>query len=175
MGAPKALAVLDGETFVAGLVRRLLAGGCATVTVVVGADAERVRAAVPAPGRVVVAADWARGMRASLRAGVAACPPGDLLLTHVDRPRVAPATLARLRAAAPGRAVIPTFEGRGGHPVRLPAGLRPRLLQDDDAPLRTLLGDALRLPVDDADVRLNLNTPEALAALGGWLPGGGPT
>ncbi|MCA9526557.1 MAG: NTP transferase domain-containing protein, partial [Myxococcales bacterium] len=72
MGAPKALAVLDGETFVAGLVRRLLAGGCATVTVVVGADAERVRAAVPAPGRVVVAADWARGMRASLRAGVAA-------------------------------------------------------------------------------------------------------
>ncbi|MEZ4463920.1 MAG: nucleotidyltransferase family protein [bacterium] len=175
MGCPKALALLDGETFVAAVVRRLRAAGCATVTVVLGAEAARVAPAVPPEARWVVAPDWAAGMRASLRAGVAACPPGDLLLTHVDRPRVAATTLALLVAAPAGRPVIPTFEGRGGHPVRVPSALRSRLLEADDAPLKTLLGDALRLPVDDPDVRLNINTPEALRALGGWLPGGGPT
>lgn len=163
MGRPKALLTLNGETFVARLVRRFVEAGCGPVVVVTGADAAVIGPALPADAVEVVAPDWADGMRASLRAGLAVLPPGDLLLTHVDRPCFADATLDLLLSADGG--LIPTFGGRGGHPIRLPGHLRPRLLEPDDAPLKTLLGDVRRVPVDDPDVRRNVNTPAEYAGL----------
>ncbi len=70
-GGPKALVRLDGELLVERGVRLLRDGGCAPVVVVLGAQAERVRAVAELP-IVVVAEDWATGMGASLRAGLAA-------------------------------------------------------------------------------------------------------
>lgn len=165
MGRPKALCTLGGETFVARLVHAMFAAGCPAVVVVVGAHAERVRPAIPGRARVVHAGEWRRGMRASLRAGLAALPPGPVLLTHVDRPLIAPATLAAL-AAADGL-VIPTWRGAPGHPVRLPATLRARLLCGDDTPLCDLLARACprHLAVDDPGVTVNTNTPADLARL----------
>ncbi|MCB9529590.1 MAG: NTP transferase domain-containing protein [Myxococcales bacterium] len=165
MGRPKALCTLRGETFVARLVRALAAAGCGEVIVVLGAHAEAVRAAVPGCARVVHNGEWRRGMRASLRAAVAAARPGPLVLTHVDRPLVAPATLTALVAAC--GVTIPTHRGEPGHPVRLPAALRPRLLAADDTPLSALLARARprHLPVDDPGVCLNVNTPADLTRL----------
>lgn len=165
MGRPKALCTLGGETFVARLVTAMFAAGCAEVTVVVGAHAAEIRPAVPAPARVVINGEWRRGMRASLAAGLAALPPGPVLLTHVDRPWVAPATWAALVAA--DGLVIPTHRGRGGHPIRLPAALRARLGAGDDTPLRDLVAAArpTRLAVDDPGVIVNANTPRDLARL----------
>lgn len=168
MGRPKALLRYDGEPFVHRLVRLFDGAGCATIVVVGGADDALIRPAVPPRATYVYAPDWADGMRASLRAALRAVPPGDVLLTHVDRPCVAPSTLALLAAAEGG--LIPTFEGRGGHPIRLPAALRPRVMQADDAPLKTLLGAVRRAPVADAGVRLNVNTPADYARLSGGPP-----
>ncbi|MCA9537378.1 MAG: NTP transferase domain-containing protein [Myxococcales bacterium] len=169
MGRPKALLCIEGETFMARLVRLFAAAGCDPIAVVVGADAAVLAPAVPAPAFAVHAIDWAAGMRASLRAGLAALPPGPVLLTHVDRPIIDPTTLATLVAATTNRPVIPTHRGEPGHPVRLPAGLRARLLEADDTPLRELLAaaPALTLPVDDPGVLLNLNTPADFAAVTG--------
>ncbi len=158
MGQPKALLRWGGVPLVAGLALRLLDAGLASVTVVVGAH-PAVAEAVPAPAQVAFAARWAEGMRASLRAGLTACAPGDVLLTHVDRPVVAPETLAALLAAPGEGAVVPTYLGAPGHPVRLPAALRPRLMAPDDAPLRTLLTAPHHLAVPDPGVVLNLNAP----------------
>ncbi|MCB9528596.1 MAG: nucleotidyltransferase family protein [Myxococcales bacterium] len=165
MGRPKALCQLGGETFVARLVDALAAAGCREVVVVLGAHADRIRPAIPGRARVIHAAEWRRGMRASLRAGLAALPPGPVLLTHVDRPLVAPATLAALVAAR--GLVIPTHHGAPGHPVRLPASLRPRLLCGDDTPLRDILARACprHLECDDPGVTHNVNTPADLARL----------
>lgn len=163
MGRPKALLTLAGQTFVARLVQRFQAAGCAPIVVVSGADADRIGPAVPAPARHVVAPDWAAGMRSSLRAGLRALPPGDLLLTHVDRPCFSDATLALLVGTEGG--LIPTFDGRGGHPIRLPGALRARLLEPDDAPLKALLGAVPRVPVADPDVHRNVNTPTEYAEL----------
>lgn len=163
MGRPKALLVLDGETFVARLVRRFHAAGCAQITVVGGADHARIRPAVPDRAVYVHAPGWADGMRASLRVGLGATLAGDVLLTHVDRPYISSQTLTVLTDAPGG--LIPTYAGRGGHPIRLPAALRPRIMQPDDAPLKTLLGEVPRQPVDDPGVRLNVNTPADYAAL----------
>ena len=72
-GRPKALVrpADDGPTLVESAVATLRASGIAMVVVVVGADAETVwpRAASTA-AEVVVAADWAVGLGASLRAGL---------------------------------------------------------------------------------------------------------
>ena len=163
MGRPKALLVLDGETFVARLVRQLHAAGCAQITVVGGAHDAQIRPAVPDRAVYVHAPDWAEGMRASLRVGLGATLAGDVLLTHVDRPLMTTETLTMLTDAPGG--LIPTYEGRGGHPIRLPAALRPRIMQPDDAPLKSLLAEVPRRPVDDPWVRLNVNTPAAYAAL----------
>ena len=102
MGGPKALVELDGEPLVRRALRVLADGGCAPRVVVVGAAADAVRAVLPADVTAVEAPDWAEGMGASLRAGLAALPPDvDAVLVHlVDLPGVTAAAVARLAADA---------------------------------------------------------------------------
>jgi nicotine blue oxidoreductase len=170
-GLPKAHLTLAGETFLARLVRLFAAAGCDPIAVVEGAH----RVEVPPPAFAVAAPDWARGMRASLRAGLAALPPGPVLLTHADRPLVEPATLRALLAAPPDRPAIPVHAGAPGHPVRLPGNLRGRLLEDDDTPLRDVLAvrDVFSLIVDDPGVLLDVDTPSEYAALRARFEGAG--
>ena len=116
-GHPKALV----PGWVATAVTALADGGCAGVLVVLGAQSERARALVPDGVEVVVAADWAEGMSASLRAGLRAAQGTDAaraLLHLVDTPDVGADVVARVLATgAPlARAV---YGGRGGHPVLL--------------------------------------------------------
>ena len=90
MGRPKALLTLDGETFVSHLAGLLRGSGCVSVAVVMGAHADEIEPRLPPAVHGVRHEGWAAGMRSSLRAGVAALAPGHILLTHVDRPVVAP-------------------------------------------------------------------------------------
>ncbi len=168
MGQPKALLCYQGQSFVDHLSAILLAGGCTTVTVVIGAHAAEIRAAGVSSSRLVEAVDWAQGMRASLRAGLLELPPGSVLLTHVDRPRLLVSTVQALLAcllSSPGRPLIAGFKGQPGHPIIIPATLRPRLEQTDDVPLRDLLQNGLMVGVDDPGVLENINTPAAYNAL----------
>jgi CTP:molybdopterin cytidylyltransferase MocA len=124
MGRPKAL-VVDGagEPWLARSVEVLHEGGCEEVTVVLGAAVdEAVRLLDGRGADVVVARDWAEGMSASLRAGLAALPPVDAALVHlVDLPDVTAAVVRRVAAAATGRATLAraSYAGVPGHPVLL--------------------------------------------------------
>ena len=70
-GGPKALARdEDGTSWLVRSVRAL--GPCAEVVVVLGAQAEAAASLLPNGVTVVRADDWAEGMGASLRAGLAA-------------------------------------------------------------------------------------------------------
>jgi CTP:molybdopterin cytidylyltransferase MocA len=127
MGGPKALLREEsGEAFVVRGVRALGDGGCDGVTVVVGAAAEEV-AEVLADEHVavVVAEDWAAGMGASLRAGLAD-PSLDgadaVVVALVDLPDVGAEVVRRLLGSAPvgGTALArSSYGGRPGHPVLL--------------------------------------------------------
>ena len=95
------------------------------IVVVLGAEAERVREEVDLSGvDVVVADDWADGISASLRAGIAALADADaVVLTLGDQPRVgAEAIEAVLAAGPPARAV---YDGAPGHPVLIGRDLFP--------------------------------------------------
>jgi nicotine blue oxidoreductase len=130
MGLPKGLVTdPDGTAWVTRAARVLSDGGCAPVVVVVGARGDEVAALVPDGARVVEAGDWAEGMGASLRAGLAALQalagrdPVAVVVSLVDLPGVTSEVVARLVAAArDGGAdglARAAYRGRTGHPVVL--------------------------------------------------------
>ncbi|CAN5246437.1 NTP transferase domain-containing protein [soil metagenome] len=123
-GGPKSLLRLnDGTPWVATAADVLLEAGCARVVVVLGAQARLARPLVPDDRRITIveAADWADGMSASLRAGLAAASDGPAdaaLVTLVDLPGM-PAAAAKRIAAGATRASLrqAVYGGRPGHPV----------------------------------------------------------
>jgi CTP:molybdopterin cytidylyltransferase MocA len=126
MGRPKALVEVDGVPLVTRALAVLRAGGCAPLLVVVGAAADEVAAVVGDAASVATADDWATGMGASLRAGLAALAAGpdgaQAAVVHlVDLPGVGAAAVARLGAAATGPDVLvrAAYDGVPGHPVLL--------------------------------------------------------
>ena len=125
MGMPKAL-VRDesGEPWLLRGVETLRGGGCQEVTVVLGAAADEAAALLDGAGvDVVVAADWAEGMGASLRAGLASLDAGveAVLVSLVDLPDVSADVVSRVLDAAVDNGVLrrAAYDGRPGHPVLL--------------------------------------------------------
>jgi molybdenum cofactor cytidylyltransferase/nicotine blue oxidoreductase len=124
MGRPKALVVdSDGTPWLVRSVAVLLDGGCEAVTVVLGAGADEAAALLPGgPVTSVVAADWAEGMSASLRAGltaVAESAADAVVITLVDLPDVGAEVVRRVVAAGSGPSTLAraTYDGSPGHPV----------------------------------------------------------
>ena len=131
MGTPKALLRDDHDVpYVDRALGRLLDGGCSVVTVVLGAAADEVRSLLDEAGwcgddavRVVVAEDFAEGMGASLRAGLAVLPADaeSVLVSLVDLPDLTEDVVARVVAASagPGTLARASYDGTPGHPVLL--------------------------------------------------------
>jgi len=172
LGFPKALAELEGETFVARAIRTLTEGGCGEVCVVVapphGATIEAVLPGVP----VVHNPEPDRGMLSSLQVGLgwAVSRPelGGVLFSLVDHPRLRASTVRCLIAAGTRRALRPVFAGRGGHPVLLdPGAVRDLLAAEPTASIRDVLGTLEDLEVDDPGVVDDIDDLAGLEALGG--------
>lgn len=152
-GGSKLLADLGGAPVIRRVAERVTGAGFAEVVVVTGADAASVRAALSGLDcRIIAASDWAEGMAASLRAGVAALAPnapgvcvflGDMPLVPVELS----GALAEAAQAA-GYAARPRHGGRPGHPVAF---------------TRAAFGDLLALEGDEGAATLLKARPEAVA------------
>ena len=120
MGMPKALMrTPDGEPWLARATQLLAAAGCERILVVLGARAEDALPLVR-PGAVpVMAADWAEGMSASLRAGLDAATGRAALITLVDIPDMPLSVVRRVLGAGATDSTLrqATYNGRPGHPV----------------------------------------------------------
>ena len=120
-GGPKALARdEDGTSWLLRSVQALRP--CAEIVVVLGAGAEEAAALLPMSVWRIRADDWAEGMGASLRAGLAALEPTPYdaaLVSLVDLPDVDAAVVARLVASATGPDDLAraAYDGVPGHPV----------------------------------------------------------
>ena len=185
--ANKLLAELDGAPLVARAVDAALASRAAPVLVVVGHDAERVRAALgDREVTIVENARFAEGLSSSLRTGVAALPPGvdGAVVLLADMPRVGAHHVDRLIAAFDPRAgrtiCVPTHRARRGNPVLWGAAFFAEIAElAGDVGARTLIDrhpahTALVEMADDAVLR-DVDTPAELAELAERSePGRGP-
>jgi len=185
-GFPKALLAAGEKTAIRRLAEICLGEGFDPVVTVTGthhmAIAHELRGLAV---EVVEAEDWYEGRTASVQAGLRAVPEDrDILLWPVDHPFVAPRTVETLGAVRNSDMMavwfIPTFHGRGGHPVLWRPSLRRDLLDlRPDAPLRSLLPEfgpqVRRVAVEDPGVVANVDTPEAYqAAHDEWRSQGAP-
>jgi molybdenum cofactor cytidylyltransferase len=118
-GGPKQLAPLAGKP----LLQHAVDAAPDPLTVVLGAHADAVRAAVDLDGvDVVVCDDWEEGQAASLRAGVAAVGSVDAAVVLLgDMPFVTPQVIAGAVDHLTERwdAVRTLYGGAPGHPVVL--------------------------------------------------------
>jgi molybdenum cofactor cytidylyltransferase len=180
-GMAKALLPLaGGMTLLEAVVTCARAAGVSRCMVVVGPPHDEVTTAEATRLGVPVTRNSAphRGMASSVALGfehlLARCPEAAVgLLWPVDHAAVRPETVrALLRACAAERAVVPTYQGLGGHPAGFGRALWPAMVACVDAPegarsvLRLLAQDApdrvLRIEVEDRGVVADIDTPEDL-------------
>ncbi len=130
MGSPKALLEFQGETFLDRLTAAV-APFCAPVVVVVGCEAERIRAGARHPERALFVEnkDYRLGQFSSMQCGLRVLADVEgVLFTLVDHPNPGPSTIAALLASPRPLLAIPRFGARRGHPVYFGAELIPEIL-----------------------------------------------
>lgn len=164
----------DGRPLLEHTLESLLEAGLHHVVVVAAdADAFAEVAAIRDPRvTLVVNPEPDRGMFASIRCGLdsLATAPDVLVVLPGDMPFVRAAVIASLVAeASRGRAVVPRFAGRRGHPLVLPGRfVDPLRHQPDTTTLKLAMGTLGVTPeeidVDDPGVLRDVDRPEDLSA-----------
>jgi molybdenum cofactor cytidylyltransferase len=176
LGRPKQLLPLAGKPLLAHVLENAAASALDEVVLVLGHEAEAIRAAVGERGaRVVVNPDHAAGQSTSLRAGLAAVDPrADAALFLLgDQPGVGPAIVdALIRAFRAGGTpiVIPSYGGRRANPALFARALFPeleRVAGDEGARgvVRAHADSVLVVPVGDGPTPGDVDTEEDYAAL----------
>lgn len=171
----KLLQEIDGAPMVRKVVEQALASQCDRVMVVLGHEADKVRAALH--GLAVQFVDnfeYEEGLAASVRAAAAATDNGEALLVCLgDMPRVSAAVFDQLinayRCQPDKAAYQPEFEGRRGNPVLwAPDAVSALAGLHGDEGARSLLrthGDRIKLVSVQSDgILMDIDTPQALQA-----------
>ena len=168
-----------GRPMVARVVDNVLASQARPVIVVTGHESERVDEALGTrPVLRTHAEDYAEGLSASLKAGLAAIPPDaeGVLICLGDMPLVSGAALDRLIAAfdpEEGRAIVmPTFRGKQGNPMLWAREFLPEMASiTGDVGARHLVGThadrVVEVEMADDAVLRDFDTTDALKTLPG--------
>ncbi len=177
----KLLAEIDGQPMVARVVDAVAASAAATVVVVSGFEAERLGAALAGRGLTIVHNPrFDEGLSTSLRTGLGALTQSGARVDGVmvclgDMPGVKSRHIDALISAfdpLEGRAIcVPVYQGKRGNPVLWGASLFAEIAGvAGDVGARHLIGEhaevVCEVAIDDPGVLLDVDTPEALAALG---------
>jgi Uncharacterized MobA-related protein len=132
MGTPKALLPLGAENFLSRLIR-IFSACCDSVCVVLGHDAETIRAGGAEDAEYVINERHAQGQFSSLQCGLRhignRCDA--VMMCPVDVPAFEESTARRmLDSYVPGAdlLVVPRYAGRHGHPILIAAALIPEFL-----------------------------------------------
>lgn len=174
-GRGKLIAPLGGAPLIRRTVEAVLAAGLAETLIVTGAEDIGIRTALDGLRcRIIHAPDWAEGMAASLRTGIAALAPetpgvcvflGDMPLA----PAHLAADLAEM-AQADGYAARPRVAGKSGHPVAFTSAAFADLVQlcgdrGANALLKQRSCGIAYLDTDDTGALADIDSPDDLAAV----------
>jgi molybdenum cofactor cytidylyltransferase len=176
MGTQKLLLPFGETTVVEAVVRTAAASRAERTLVVIGADGQAVRNKLgTSVVEFAVNPDYRLGMLSSVQAGFRALPSDAeaAVIMLGDQPFLAPAVVDKVigtyRETGKG-IVIPTFQGRRGHPLLIDLKFREEVLALDPAEgLRGLMlaraGDIREVETGDANILRDMDTPEDYAGL----------
>jgi molybdenum cofactor cytidylyltransferase len=178
MGTNKLLAPLAGKPMVRHVAEALCEAGLSPIRVVLGHEAERVRAALSDLDVVFSLNEtYEQGLASSLACGIISLEADGVdaaLVALGDMPLVTPLQLRRLIAAfagVEGPAIgVPTYEGKQGNPVIWSRFFFPELKGlSGDRGAKALIGlhdeHVVAVEMENAAVLSDADTPAALAAL----------
>jgi molybdenum cofactor cytidylyltransferase len=176
MGTQKLLLPFGETTVVEAVVRTAAASRAERTLVVIGADGQAVRNKLgTSVVEFAVNPDYRLGMLSSVQAGFRALSSDAeaAVIMLGDQPFLAPAVVDKVigtyRETGKG-IVIPTFQGRRGHPLLIDLKFREEVLALDPAEgLRGLMlaraGDIREVETGDANILRDMDTPEDYAGL----------
>lgn len=171
MGKPKALLRFGDHTFLERIIAVLQDAGVDRITVVLGAEAEAIKKAVGLSDvDVVVNRDYRSGQLSSLLAGLDEVSPEAeaILLCLVDGPFITAEIVRQVIATFGGAKapiVIPTFEGRRGHPSLFARSMFEALREAprDEGARHVVYANedkVIEVDIPDRGVVTGINTPE---------------
>jgi len=175
MGCPKALLKIGDKTFLQHIAETLREGGVDDIVIVLGAEASAISLSLTwFGGEVVINSDWQNGQLASIVAGLEAIErrkPDAMLLCPVDHPLITPMLIMTLlhRWRETGKSiVIPTYQGRRGHPVIFSSTLFSEIKNSPtEIGARHVVwnhsDDVAEVETDNEGVVLNLDSPHDVA------------
>ena len=173
MGAFKPLLPFGNKTVIECCIDYLREGGIDEIVVVVGHRADEIRQKI-ADVTFAVNPDPDSEMGASIAVGANALPETDqaTLIALVDHPAV-PATVVSTLVESwknGARLVIPTWHGRGGHPVLVDLSFKAELINlSESGGLRALFdahaSEVKRVPVDSPFIARDMDTWDDYRAL----------
>jgi molybdenum cofactor cytidylyltransferase len=116
---------------------------------------------------------YEKGMITSFQAGIRALPrdASGAFLFLVDHPLVEPATIeTMIMNLAPNRIVLPTFQGRRGHPVLFSSEVLEEILalpstEGANIVVRKDLRRIVEVPVNAPGILVDVDTPEQFEEL----------
>jgi len=178
MGANKLIADVGGKPMVRRVAEAALESAASPVLVVTGHQQADVRVALTGLDVMFVHnPNYAQGLSTSLKAGIAAVPPGvdGILVLLGDMPQIGPGHLDQLIAAFRNSGevvVVPVHAGKRGNPVLWPRAFFAAMLAlDGDAGAKRLLaanaGCVGEVDLGTDAIFLDVDTAEALARVRG--------
>ena len=167
MGRPKALLRFRGQTFLERILGAIKGAGIEQSAIVVGHHRDEIQKAFPELS-LVFNPDYNQGMSTSVKAGLGALPSGiaGVGIFLVDHPMIDAATITRLAGKlVPGHLVLPSHEGRRGHPLFVAADLFAEILAlGSDEGLNKVVRQrperVIDVPVSNSGVLQDIDTPE---------------
>lgn len=174
MGSPKALLEWGGKSFLQHVLDAHRAAGLEPL-VVLGHHAEKIRQTVDlGQARCFINPDPDRGQISSLQTALEEVRESSAVLVHpVDHPAVRAETLLsllRFHRRVPACIALPCRQGKKGHPVLFPSRFYPDLLAGPAEGAREVVRrhpqSVFLLPVDDAGILADIDTPEDREKLG---------
>ncbi len=181
MGQLKALLPFQGSSLIEYQVRSLKKAGVVRTMVVLGHDISQLSPLLEGVSGVewVNNPDYRQGKTTSVKAGMgalqdAATEAAGILVLNVDQPRT-PECVRHIMEqhvgqqhgrGAPCLMTIPTYRGKGGHPIIFHPSMVPEVMEieEGDQGLKALVRKhedrTLRLETDNPEVLFDLNTAE---------------
>ena len=173
MGRPKALLPIDGETFIEKIVGTLKKTSVGRIIVILGHDAAEMRRRIEhLPVEIVINPDYKMGQLSSLQVALRRLekePDCDGVLVHlVDHPYLdakLAETLIQRFSASRKLIVVPSYNGKRGHPVIFSRRLFGELLaapmdQGAKAVVNAHSADTLEVGTENEGITLDIDTPE---------------